>query len=181
MFLAAAFECRRRVFPQGRAHGAACLPPGGKAQGRGAFPRRFWQRPLQCRSIARGAGLGGLHPIILFVFVHFSPFFSFCRTGGALYYRRRPCFAIHKFCFKLMKQNFVIFRKTPTKTRNRQIARFLFGVFLAAAYFRAHLYQNAAASPFLREPQVCGKWGALTERRGFRTRSNDLCSSHDLF
>ena len=73
-----------------------------------------------------------------------------------------------------MKQNFVIFRKTPTKTRYRQIARFLFGVFLAAAYFRAHLYQNAAASPFLREPQVCGKWGALTERRGFRTRRNRL-------
>ena len=116
-----------------------------------------------------------------FCFCSFFPLFSFCRTGGALYDRRRPCFAIHKFCFKLMKQNFVIFRKTPTKTRYRQIARFLFGVFLAAAYFRAHLYQNAAASPFLREPQVCGKWGALTERRGFRTRSNDLCSSHDLF
>ena len=47
--------------------------------------------------------------------------------------------------------------------------------------FRAHLYQNAAASPFLREPQVCGKWGALTERRGFRMRSNDLLCSHDLF
>ena len=40
--------------------------------------------------------------------------------------------------------------------------------------FRAHLYQNAAASPFLREPQVCGKWGALTERRSFRTRRDRL-------
>ena len=29
-------------------------------------------------------------------------------------------------------------------------------------------------SPFLQKPQVCGKWGALTERRGFRPRRNCL-------
>ena len=47
---------------------------------------------------------------------------------------------VHKFCFKLMKQNFVILRKTPTKTRYRQIARFLFGIFLSGAPFGARLF-----------------------------------------
>ena len=47
--------------------------------------------------------------------------------------------------------------------------------------FRAHHYQNAAASPFLHEPQVCGKLSALTERRGFRPRRNCLHSSHNFF
>ena len=41
--------------------------------------------------------------------------------------------------------------------------------------------RNAANSPFLHEPQVCGKLSALTERRGFRPRRNCLHSSHNFF
>ena len=33
----------------------------------------------------------------------------------------------------------------------------------------------------IKKPQVCGKLGALTERRGFRTRRNCLHSSHNFF
>ncbi len=81
-----------------------------------------------------------------------------------------------------MKQNFVILMKTPTKTRYRQIARFLFGVFLGSAPFQGTLIIKCAQpSPFLQEPQVCGKWGALTERRGFRTRKKIIFCSRDLF
>ena len=43
-------------------------------------------------------------------------------------------------------------------------------VFLCAAFFRAHLYRNAANSPSSRKPQVCGKLGALRQKRGFATR-----------
>ena len=39
------------------------------------------------------------------------------------------------------------------------------GVFLAAAYLRAHHYQNAAASPFLQEPY--GKLGARAQKCDF--------------
>ena len=45
-----------------------------------------------------------------------------------------------------MKQNFVILRKTPTKTRYRKIARFLFGIFLSGAPFAARLLMCAACA-----------------------------------
>ena len=43
-------------------------------------------------------------------------------------------------------------------------------VFLAAALLGARRRKRAAASPFLRKPQVCGQWGALCQKRGFGTR-----------
>ena len=76
-----------------------------------------------------------------------------------------------------MKQNFVIFRKTPLSALRAAQSEFS----SPRHVFRAHHYQNAAASPFLQKPQVCGKWSALTERRGFRTRRNCLHSSHNFF
>ena len=80
---------------------------------------------------------------------------------------------VHENLGRLLPAIFRDFRKTPTKTRYRQIARFLFGVFLGSAPFQGTLIiKRAQPSPFLQEPQVCGKWGALTERRGFRPRRN---------
>ena len=76
-----------------------------------------------------------------------------------------------------MKQNFVIVRKTPLSALRAAQSEFS----SPRHVFRAHHYQNAAASPFLHEPQVCGKLSALTERRGFRTRRNCLHSSHNFF
>ena len=76
-----------------------------------------------------------------------------------------------------MKQNFVIVRKTPLSALRAAQSEFS----SPRHVFRAHHYQIAAASPFLHEPQVCGKLSALTERRGFRTRRNCLHSSHNFF
>ena len=40
--------------------------------------------------------------------------------------------------------------------------------------FRAHIFINAAHSPFLKKPKVFGKLWALSEKLGFRTRKNFL-------
>jgi len=45
------------------------------------------------------------------------------------------------------------------------------GVFLCGAPFRGTPFLRAPHSPFLQKPQVCGKWSALAQKRGFRTRS----------
>ena len=53
-----------------------------------------------------------------------------------------------------------------------RLQRGAIGVFLAAACFGAHLYQNAAASPFLRE-RCRANWG--------RWRKNVVLLARELF